>query len=99
MSKPKRMKAMVGMMSLADLAGARHRCAWKGCQANFAFKEELPTGWRWLSLWYGPPGLAPWAAGCTEVRDAVLCPEHSAELHLELLEDIGQHLDEPKGSA
>ena len=81
------------------LMKARHRCAWKGCSESLPDLVELPSGWRWLALWWGPPNAPPWAPGTFEDRDAILCPKHASELHNEVLEDIGQRLGETKGRA
>lgn len=78
---------------------SKQRCAWKGCLQSCSLSGKLPPGWRWLSLWTGPVGVPPWAPGCIEDRDCVLCPKHAQLLHYELLTDIGQHLDETEGSA
>lgn len=76
-----------------------HKCAWKGCPATTPVNDlPLPNFWRWLALYAGPPGVHPLASRQLD-RDAVLCPEHAQMLHLDLLEDIGQRLDHPKGRA
>lgn len=96
MKKPKTFIA--GEISVADLANARHGCAWDGCEASTPFKGlDLPQGWRWLAVWTGPQ-LGPFAKGNHVDRDAVLCPLHWALLDSQL-KDIGQRLDKTEGSA
>lgn len=96
-------RMMTANVPLPVILAARHRCAWKDCEESMVLPEPqpkmLPKGWRWLSLWNGPVGIPPWAPGCVEDRDAVLCPKHASQLHNELLEDIGQRLFNTEGSA
>lgn len=97
MKKPKVYETVT--ISAADLAKLQHRCAWKGCTATSPL-DELPRDWRWLLVYWdrseGNPN--PFRGGVRLDRDAVLCPEHARQLD-GLLEDIGQHLDQTKGSA
>lgn len=78
-----------------------HRCAWRGCREAFPILQDMPPGWRWLLLWPDTGPETPTFNGILAVadRDAVLCPEHAAALHNEVLEDIGQRLKTTKGSA
>lgn len=87
----------VADIPLTEIKG--HRCAWRGCRAAVPFMQELPTDWRWLMLWWAPAGVSPLDHRVRPDRDAVLCPLHADMLHNEVLEDIGQRLDQTKGSA
>lgn len=81
-------------------AMVKHRCAWRNCRQTFEITgSDPPPGWRWLALWAGPVGAPPWASGNIEDRDALLCPKHAAQLHNEVLEDIGQRLYVTEGNA
>ena len=75
-------------MSVAELVKVRgQRCAWRGCTATTPL-GDIPKDWRWLCLWWGKAALPPWNHGNIEDRDCVLCPEHVAVLHGELLEPL-----------
>lgn len=56
-------------------------CAWAGCPR--AFKGEMPHGWTWLQMYHSPqvtadPLQRDW------LRDAVLCPEHTLKIDVQL---------------
>jgi hypothetical protein len=75
-------------------------CAWRGCTNSC--KGETPAGWVNLSTWWSWPEpdatIAEAASSPFCKRDAVLCPQHAAELE-RLLKNIGGDLNRPVGSA
>lgn len=90
--------AVLSAVELADeLTRINLRCAWAGCTARTPLLNTLPPGWRWLLAWQGEAGLD--LRNQKFDRDGVLCPQHFSMLHNELLEDIGQRLDQPEGTA
>ena len=86
-------------MKVSELRGGV--CARDGCTNTF--KDEKPAGWVNLLVWWSPwpePELTVAEVACGPLckRDAVLCPEHAAELEA-MLKDIGGKLRDVAGSA
>lgn len=76
-------------------------CAWQGCTNRF--EGEMPDLWLNLLTWWSPwpkpdATIAEVASSPYCKRDAVLCPQHAAELE-RLLKDIGNALKDVVGSA
>lgn len=57
----------------------RYLCAWKGCTAVYV--SRLPPGWICFVTFRGTltPGILDFTLDRVD-RDAVLCPDHAAEL-------------------
>jgi hypothetical protein len=71
--------------------------AWDGCGASCPH-DDMPKGWtRLLMFWSKKPELDFWKVPQRDwLRDAVLCPEHTAALERQL---IARDLDrEPQGN-
>jgi hypothetical protein len=81
-------------------------CAWAGCTADYEITGHLPEGWHSMIVFHNETspieiteyGPALVLEDMKMTRDAVLCPEHAAELE-SLLKDIGNRLRKTEGSA
>lgn len=71
-----------GLIRVEDLENIPLRCAWRGCRAQCPpIPTPLPPGWFSLVTFRetATPGRLDFVVDRT-YRDAVLCPEHVAEL-------------------
>jgi hypothetical protein len=106
-NRHERRKAMVveqTMMPASELAALPCVCAWDGCDATYkpSATEYLPKGWTALLMfWSKEPPLNIWKdlSPGDMLRDASLCPEHTAALD-GLLKPLAREINrEAEGSA
>ena len=92
MNRHERRKAEVferRTMSADELSQMGSACAWDGCAE--IFKGAMPKGWNWMVAYWAPRphGELAKVGNGNWMRDACLCPKHSADLDAQL-KSIGQ---------
>jgi hypothetical protein len=98
MARHERRKAMVlrkTTMRASEFAALPSVCAWDGCEATCTHKENeyLPKGWTMLlAFWSAQPVANVLDVPARDwLRDAILCPQHTAALD-GLLKPLGREI-------
>jgi hypothetical protein len=79
---------------LSKLRGSM--CAWAGCTASYLRADGMPKGWTFLQMYWSPEPVPNFldVSAKDQLRDAVLCPEHTRVLDRQL-KDIGRDVGGP----